>query len=72
MRAHVGSYCHALGTAPIGPPQDGGVLDQRCKVHGIEELYVVDASIFPITPRTVPNFTIMMFGERVGSWLAET
>jgi choline dehydrogenase len=71
MRAHIGTYCHALGTAPIGSPNDGGVVDQRCKVHGIENLYVVDASVFPVTPRTVPNFTIMMLGERVGSWLAE-
>ena len=71
MRAHIGTYCHALGTVPIGSPKDGGVVDQRCKVHGIGNLYVVDASIFPVTPRTVPNFTIMMFGERVGSWLAE-
>ena len=70
MRAHIGTYCHALGTAPIGSPKDGGVIDQRCKVHRIDNLYVVDASIFPVTPRTVPNFTIMMFGERVGSWLA--
>jgi choline dehydrogenase len=71
MHDHIGTFCHALGTVPIGSPRDGGVLDQRCKVHGIENLYVVDASIFPVTPRTVPNFTIMMFAERVGQWLAE-
>jgi choline dehydrogenase len=71
MRANIGTYCHALGTAPIGAPNNGGVVDQHCKVHGIDSLYVADASIFPITPRTVPNFTIMMFGERVGQWLAE-
>lgn len=71
MHDYIGTYCHALGTVPIGPPKDGGVIDQRCKVHGIDSLYVVDASIFPVTPRTVPNCTIMMFGERVGSWLAE-
>jgi choline dehydrogenase len=71
MRANIGTYCHALGTAPMGAAENGGVLDQRCKVHGIDNLHVVDASIFPITPRTVPNFTVMMFGERVGGWLAE-
>lgn len=71
MHTNIGTYCHALGTAPIGARDHGGVVDQRCKVHGIENLYVVDASIFPATPRVVPNFTIMMFGERVGSWLAE-
>lgn len=71
MRANIGTYCHALGTAPIASPREGGVVDQRCKVHGIDNLHVVDASIFPFTPRTVPHFTILMFGERVGSWLAE-
>lgn len=70
MRANIGTYCHALGTAPIADPANGGVVDQRCKVHGADNLYVVDASIFPITPRTVPHFTILMFGERVGEWLA--
>lgn len=70
IRGNIGTYCHALGTAPIGPPDKGGVLDQRCKVHGVDNLYVVDASIFPVTPRTVPNLTIMMFGARVGEWLA--
>jgi choline dehydrogenase-like flavoprotein len=33
-------------------------------------LYVVDASVFPVAPRTVPNATIMMFGARAGEWLA--
>lgn len=71
VRANIGTYCHALGTAPIGAPQNGGVLDQHCKVHGIDGLFVVDASIFPTTPRTVPNLSVMMFGARVGEWLAK-
>ncbi len=71
IRANIGTYCHALGTAPIGPDSDEqAVLDQRCKVRGVDNLYIVDASIFPAVPRVVPNFSIMMFGERVASWLA--
>ena len=71
MRANIGTYCHALGTVPIGPDGDGqAALDQRCKLRGVDNLYVVDASVFPTVPRVVPNLTIMMLGERVAGWLA--
>jgi choline dehydrogenase len=70
MRANIGTYCHALGTAPIGPDGDpGAVLDQRCKVRKTDNLYVVDASVFPTVPSAVPNLTVMMLGERVAGWL---
>jgi len=71
IRANIGTYCHALGTAPIGPDGDpNAVLDQRCKVRGTDNLYLVDASVFPTVPSVVPNLTIMMLGERVADWLA--
>jgi choline dehydrogenase len=56
---------------PIGPFGDGkAVLDHRCRVRGVDNLYIVDASVFPTVPRAVPNLTIMMLGERVAGWLA--
>lgn len=71
MRTNIGTYCHALGTAPIGPDGDpNAVLDQRCKVRGTDNLYVVDASVFPVVPSAVPNLTVMMLGERVANWLS--
>jgi choline dehydrogenase len=71
MRANIGTYCHALGTAPIGPDGDpNAVLNQRCKVCGTDNLYVVDASVFPAVPSAVPNLTVMMLGERVANWLS--
>jgi choline dehydrogenase-like flavoprotein len=65
MRANIGTYCHASGTAPIGA--DGGpnaVLDQHCKLRGLQNLYVADASVFPMIPSAVPNLTVMMLGEQ--------
>jgi choline dehydrogenase-like flavoprotein len=70
MRANIGTYCHASGTAPIGA--DGGpnaVLDQHCKLRGLQNLYVADASVFPMIPSAVPNLTVMMLGERIADWL---
>lgn len=70
VRANIGTYCHASGTAPIGPDGDSNsVLDQKCRVRGTENLYVVDASIFPTIPSAVPNLTVMMLGERIADWL---
>ena len=70
MRANIGTYCHASGTAPIGPDGDlNSVLDQKCRVRGTENLYLVDASVFPTIPSAVPNLTVMMLGERIADWL---
>lgn len=70
VRSRVGSYCHALGTARMGPDGDpGAVVDQYCRVRGVENLWVVDASVMPVIPRAVPNLTVIMLGERVADWL---
>lgn len=71
MRANIGTYCHASGTAPIGPDNDANaVLDQQCRVRGTDNLYVVDASIFSLIPSAVPYLTVMMLGERAAEWLS--
>ncbi len=73
IRANIGTYCHASGTVPIGPEGDrNAALDQKCKVRGTDNLYVADASIFPVIPSAVPNMTVMMVGERVADWLKTT
>ncbi len=67
---NVGSYCHALGTARMGPDDDpGAVVDEYCRVRGVENLWVVDASVMPVVPRAVPNLTVIMLGERAAEWL---
>lgn len=66
----IGTYCHALGTAPMGPDRAAGAaVDQYCRVHGFENLWVVDASVMPSVPRTVPNLTVIMLAERVATWM---
>lgn len=71
MPAQIGTYCHALGTARMGPAGDAGaVVDEQCRVHGAERLRVVDASVLPTVPRVVPNLTVMMVAERVAEAIA--
>ena len=67
---NVGTFCHALGTAPMGPEHDHlAVVDQHCCVRGVDNLWIVDASVFPAVPRVVPNLTVIMLAERVADWL---
>ncbi|PVC79491.1 GMC family oxidoreductase [Streptomyces sp. CS131] len=58
---------HAVGSARMGPPSDRmSVVDQRGRVHGLEGLRVVDASVFPSVPSVPTNLTTLMLAERIG------
>jgi choline dehydrogenase-like flavoprotein len=56
----------------MGPDTDpGAVVDQYCRVRGVERLRVVDASIMPNIVSANTNFTCMMIGERVAAMIAD-
>jgi choline dehydrogenase-like flavoprotein len=40
-----------------------GVVDSRFKVHGSDNLFVTDASVFPTSIRINPQLTIMAFAD---------
>jgi len=70
IRANMGTFCHAVGTARMGPNEDSGaVVDQYGRVRGVDNVWVADASIMPAVLRTAPNLTTIMIGERIGEWL---
>ena len=47
FRARASTCYHPVGTCMMGPDPASAVVDARLKVHGIDHLYVVDASVFP-------------------------
>ena len=56
----------------MGPADDPmAVIDQHCRLHGVENLRVADASIMPTIPRANINLTCIMIGERVADWIRE-
>ncbi len=62
---------HLSGTCKMGPNSDPmAVVDQYCKVHGIQGLRVADASVMPDVIRANTNCTTIMIGERVADWIA--
>jgi choline dehydrogenase len=63
---------HISGTCKMGVASDPmAVVDQYCKVHGIQGLRVVDASVMPDVIRANTNATTIMIAERVSDWIKE-
>ena len=61
---------HISGTCKMGPASDPlAVVDQYCRVHGLEGLRVVDASVMPDVIRANTNATTIMIAERVAGWI---
>ena len=59
-------YYHPVGTCKMGPDSDpAAVVDPTGKVHGLDNLYVVDASIMPVVPRANTNLPTLMLAERI-------
>ena len=47
FRARASTCYHPVGSCSMGPDAQTSVVDAQLKVHGLERLYVVDASVFP-------------------------
>ena len=60
---------HLCATAPMGPDTDAtAVVDQYCRVRGIEGLRVVDTSVLPTAPSRGPAATAVLIGERAAAF----
>ncbi|HEY1258621.1 MAG TPA: mycofactocin system GMC family oxidoreductase MftG [Stellaceae bacterium] len=72
IRQTVGTARHVSGTCKMGPDSDPmAVVDQYCRVKGIEGLSIADASVMPRIPRSGgAHATVIMIGERVADLVA--
>ncbi len=72
MIQNVSTGSHLAGTCKMGPSSDPkAVVDQYCRVHGLEGLWVADASVMPDVVRANTNATTIMIAERAADWLKE-
>jgi choline dehydrogenase-like flavoprotein len=68
LQREVTTYSHISGTCKMGPGSDSmAVVDQSGKVHGLEGLRVVDASIMPTLVRAPINPTVIMMAEKIAA-----
>jgi choline dehydrogenase-like flavoprotein len=67
----LGGTAHQAGTCRFGTDPRSSVLDTNCKAHGLDNLYVTDASFFPSIGAVNPTLTIIANALRVAEHLRE-
>jgi choline dehydrogenase-like flavoprotein len=64
LRANCEEFFHTVGTCRMGSKNDPRtVVDNTCRVLGVENLLVCDASIIPTPPRAPTHLTAVMLAE---------
>jgi choline dehydrogenase len=72
VRRSVTTSHHVSGTCRMGGAGDPeAVVAPDGRVHGVERLRVVDASIFPRIPRAPTNATTVMVAERIAALMRD-
>ncbi len=65
VRQNVETAYHPTCTCKIGAGDDPmAVLDPKCRVRGIDNLRIVDSSVFPTVPNGNTNAPTIMVGEK--------
>ena len=57
---------HLFGTTPMGADRDRHVCDSTGAVYGVDNLYVADTSLFPISPAVNPMHPVMGVASYIG------
>ncbi len=71
-RSTFGTYQHSVGTCMMGPGSNPmAVVDPTLRVHGIDNLWVADASIMPSVTHANTNLTTIMIAERVADFIRQ-
>jgi choline dehydrogenase-like flavoprotein len=67
----VAGCAHQAGTARMGEDSATSVVNTDCRAHEVDNLYVVDTSVFPSIGAVNPALTAMANSLRVGDHLLE-
>jgi choline dehydrogenase-like flavoprotein len=61
---------HHIGTTRMGLDPRTSVVDANCRVHGVDNLYIAGASVFPTSSQANPTLTVVALALRLAAHLA--
>lgn len=62
---------HHMGTTRMHRDPRQGVVDEHCRVHGLDNLYIAGSSVFPTSGAANPTLTILALALRLSDHLKE-
>jgi len=70
--ASLGGGWHHMGTARMHTDPTRGVVDASCRVHGLANLYVAGAAVYPTAGCANPTLTLVALSLRLSDHLKQT
>jgi choline dehydrogenase-like flavoprotein len=68
---HFNSGAHHLGTTRMSASSASGVVDENCKSHDVEDLYIAGSSVFATSGYANPTLTIVALSVRLAAHLRQ-
>ncbi|KAL8754257.1 MAG: hypothetical protein Q9184_005171 [Pyrenodesmia sp. 2 TL-2023] len=72
IRGYSEVWHHSAGTAAMGKDIQDSVVDAELKVHGLKNLRVVDASVFPEPISATPQATVYAIAELAATLISQS
>lgn len=63
---------HHMGTTRMHVDPERGVVDENCRMHEVDNLYVAGSSVFPVSGAANPTLTLVALAIRLSDHLKET
>jgi choline dehydrogenase-like flavoprotein len=60
---------HHIGTTRMSTDPRHGVVNERCQVHGIHNLFIAGSAVFPTSGHANPTLTIVALAIRLAEYL---
>ncbi len=71
FRQRAGTVYHSSCTLQMGPDPKRSVVDPQLRVHGLDRLRVVDASVFPTVTSGNTNAPVTMVAEKAADYIRQ-